>query len=39
MFEAWGPWAWVAFAWAQLLVTYGGYTLYLRQRAKRLGDR
>ncbi len=38
MFDALGPWAWVAFAWTQLLVTYGGYQLYLRRRAKRLEE-
>lgn len=39
MFDSWGHWAWVALAWAQLFVTYGGYLLYLRRRAKRAGER
>ena len=34
--DAWGPWVWVALAWAQLFVTYGGYGLYLRRRQKRV---
>ncbi len=38
LFGSWGPWAWVALAWAQLFVTYGGYQLYLRRRAKKLED-
>ncbi len=43
MFEAlnvasWGHWHWVALAWAQLFVTYGGYQFYLRRRLKRLED-
>ncbi len=36
---SWGPWAWVALAWAQLFVTYGGYQLYLRRRIKRLEEK
>ena len=39
MFDSWGHWAWVALAWAQLLVTYGGYMVYLNRRAKRAGER
>jgi hypothetical protein len=38
-FDSWGHWAWVTFAWVQLLVTYGGYQLYLRRRQKRLEAR
>ena len=43
LFNSWGPWAWVALAWAQLFITYGGYQLYLRRRVgglenKRLED-
>lgn len=34
----WGHWHWVALAWAQLFVTYGGYGLYLRRRRKKLED-
>lgn len=36
MFDAWGPWAWVAAAWAQLAVAYGGYVIYLGLRRRRL---
>ncbi|MDR9390413.1 MAG: hypothetical protein RI554_00110 [Trueperaceae bacterium] len=36
MFDAWGPWAWVAAAWLQLPLAYGGYLIYLAWRAKRL---
>ena len=28
-------WLWVALAWAELVVAYGGYLLYLRWRARR----
>jgi hypothetical protein len=35
----WGHWHWVSLAWAQVLVTYGGYKLFLRWRLKRLEDR
>lgn len=37
-FDSWGPWAWVAFAWAQLFITYGGYQLYLWRRLKKLEE-
>jgi hypothetical protein len=37
-FDSWGPWAWVGFAWAQLLFTYGGYQLYLWRRVKKLEE-
>lgn len=36
LFSRGGQWTWVAFAWAQLFVTYGGYQLYLRRRTKKL---
>lgn len=36
MFDAWGPWAWVAAAWLELVLAYGGYLVYLRARAARL---
>ncbi len=36
MFNGWTPWAWVFFAWGQLVVAYAGYLLYLRWRVKRL---
>lgn len=38
MFEGWSPWAWVALAWIELLLAYGGYLLYLRGRRRRLED-
>ena len=38
MFDDLNPWTWVAVAWLELLVAYGGYLLYLRGRAKRLED-
>lgn len=38
MFEGWSQWAWVAVAWLELVVAYGGYLLYLRGKAKRLED-
>lgn len=40
MFEAWGPWAWVAAAWIEVALAYGGYLAYVRwreQRARRGG--
>ncbi len=30
------PWGWVAVAWAELVLAYAGYLLYLRWRLKRL---
>ena len=36
LFESWGAWGWVAFAWAQLIVAYTGYLGYLNWREKRL---
>ena len=36
MFDSLGTWGWVAFAWAQLFVAYGGYLGYLRWRERRL---
>lgn len=39
MFDSWGPWAWVALAWAQLLITYGAYTFYLNRRTRSVGER
>ena len=38
MFDNWGDWTWVAVAWLQLVVAYGGYLLYLRSRARRLEE-
>ena len=37
--QSWGPWVWVALAWAQLLITYGGYQLYISRRLKKLEAR
>ena len=33
----WGPWVWVGLAWAQLLITYGGYQIYISRRLKKTG--
>jgi hypothetical protein len=38
MFENLNPWAWVAFAWLELVIAYGGYFLYLQGRARRLEE-
>lgn len=35
MFESWSAWTWVAVAWLQLVVAYGGYAGYLAWRARR----
>lgn len=37
MFDSWTAWTWVAVAWIQLVLAYGGYLIYLRWRAARLG--
>lgn len=37
MFDNWTAWTWVAAAWIQLVLAYGGYLIYLRWRAARLG--
>lgn len=36
MFESLPPSAWVAAAWLQLALAYGGYWLYLRARRARI---
>lgn len=36
MFENLSAWQWVALAWIQLAIAYGGYLLYLRGRRRRL---
>lgn len=36
MFDDWGQWTWVAVAWLELAVAYGGYLIYLRWRAHRV---
>lgn len=37
MFDGWSNWTWVAVAWLELVVAYGGYAIYLRWRARRAG--
>jgi len=36
VFDDWGPWAWVAAAWLELVAAYGGYLIYLRWREHRV---
>ena len=36
MFENWSHWTWVAVAWLELVLAYGGYLLYLGWRRRRL---
>lgn len=36
MFDSWNQWTWVAIAWLQLVVAYGGYLAYLDWRRRRL---
>jgi hypothetical protein len=36
VFDAWNQWTWVAIAWLQLVVAYGGYLAYLDWRRRRL---
>lgn len=38
MFNNLSQWAWVGIAWAELLIAYGGYLLYLNWRARRAGE-
>ncbi len=38
MFESLTAWQWVAFAWLQLAVVYGGYLVYLAVRRRRIAD-
>lgn len=33
------PWAWIAAAWLELALAYGGYLVYLRRRRARLERR
>jgi len=35
MFDSWNAWQWVAAAWLELILAYGGYLWYLRRRARR----
>lgn len=39
MFDNFGPWTWITIAWAQLLIAYGGYLLYLRRLERRILER
>jgi hypothetical protein len=36
VFESMSQWTWVAVAWAQVLLAYGGYLAYLGWRRRRL---
>ena len=36
MFDGWSAWTWVAVAWIELVIAYGGYLIYLRWRQARL---
>lgn len=36
MFDAWNQWTWVAVAWIELVLAYGGYLAYLAWRRRRL---
>lgn len=38
MFDNLPQWAWVAAAWSQLVIAYGGYLYYLNRRYRRLED-
>lgn len=38
MFESLTAWQWVAAAWLQLAVAYGGYLVYLAVRRRRVVD-
>lgn len=38
MFDAIGPWGWVAIAWGEVVVACLGYYLYLGRRRRRLTD-
>ena len=35
MFDGWSTWTWVAVAWLELVVAYGGYLIYLGWRERR----
>lgn len=34
MFDNLSPWTWIAAAWLQLVIAYGGYLIYLAWRAR-----
>ena len=36
MFESWSDWTWVAVAWLELVLAYGGYAAYLAWRSRRV---
>ncbi len=36
MFDNWSDWTWIAVAWLQVVIAYGGYLAYLAWRARRL---
>ena len=36
MFDTMSQWTWVAIAWLQVLLAYGGYLVYLSWRRRRL---
>jgi hypothetical protein len=36
VFDAWSQWTWVAVAWLELVLAYGGYLLYLGWRRRKL---
>ena len=36
MFDTMTQWTWVAIAWSQVLIAYGGYLAYLGWRRRRL---
>lgn len=35
MFDNLPAWTWIAFAWSQLVIAYGGYLVYLAWRARK----
>lgn len=38
MFKSLTAWQWIALAWLELVLAYGGYLLYLNWRERRLRD-
>ncbi|CAN5841252.1 hypothetical protein BH23DEI1_BH23DEI1_01390 [soil metagenome] len=38
MFDSWNQWVWVSIAWAQVVLAYVGYLIYLGWRHRRLLD-
>ena len=36
MFDDWSHWTWVAVAWLEVVLAYGGYLTYLGWRRRRL---